>query len=569
MTDRLLSVGNDFTLRPAVKVLDGNLPARLSAAALNAAYPDAAATATALGGKVGKGDLSYNATDYPNAAAAVAAAYADGRSLHWPNGAYPSTGTIPNLHKVRHTGNGRITRDGITFYPSPTYAQTNTLYADPAGSTTNDGLTPGAPMKLLSNAFSAFTNYGPVLQGNWIVRLAAGTYNDQAITGQQSINRIWIYGPTVAAGVTPTAIFDPGTTGFTKAIGGSDYLNIGIKDVKVQNYLTAEVPAIDFATHCDIWYSNVWASGNDIGFRVMNHTKYRMDGCVSENNTQYGIMELFSVVRDFKTGGATANPTYLRGNGKVGIKAKELCTGHLDGAIIYDNMHGIHFSRSCTGNGTSTKIYRNQYGVTLRNQSSFVPLSVDWKFGTADINTVTPWDVEGSSSFVSNENEATVGKFSGRGEKLLGSFAPDPAYSLTGSTVATTVTSFGNLRQGSLARAGGYVKLVVIGSKGGTAGTATVDFRFGGSTAGTIVIPANTPAAFKIEYTIFSRGPGKQTVYSSTDAVPAVASQRVDRTYDVTLSDYLMGLRATLANAGDSLTINAAWCYTTEALADE
>ena len=38
MVDRIFAVGDDFTLPPAVKVADGNLPTRLDPAALNATF---------------------------------------------------------------------------------------------------------------------------------------------------------------------------------------------------------------------------------------------------------------------------------------------------------------------------------------------------------------------------------------------------------------------------------------------------------------------------------------------------------------------------------------------------
>ena len=41
MVNRLVSVGDDFTIPPAVKVADTNLPARLQDGALNATYASA------------------------------------------------------------------------------------------------------------------------------------------------------------------------------------------------------------------------------------------------------------------------------------------------------------------------------------------------------------------------------------------------------------------------------------------------------------------------------------------------------------------------------------------------
>lgn len=538
--------------------------------AVEAIEPDSGARA------VGKGELLVNVRDYGATGdgitddsdaleAAVNATVAGNATLHWPKGSYLTSGSIPNLHKVPHTGQGVILRQGNTFAPNPKATSSNVLHVGVGGMAGNDGLSTDQPMALLSQAFSALRNYGPTLQGDWLIQMAAGTYNDQAINGTLSAKRLWISGPAVAPGETPVVIFEPGATSFTKAIGGNNGLVMGLRNIRVRNYKTLNVPAIDFSTHCDISMHNVWGTGNDTGYRVINQSKYRSDGCVWEDNTQYGGLELFGVVRDFK---GAERPTVFRRNGKVGLKAKELCTGHLDDVEIYDNKHGVHFSRACTANGTNAKIYRNEYGVTLRNQSSFVALNVDWKFGTADINTVTPWDVEGSSSFVTNENEAiSPSVFSGRGEMLLGSYAPEVAQSLTGTTATTSVCTFGNLRRGSLARPGGYVRTVIMGFKGGSSGTATVDFRFGGSSAGTIVLPA-AARSFKIEVLVFSRGQGKQTVFA-TESLSGASPQSGDRAYDVNVSDYLMSARATLGSATDSLTVYGAWCYTTEALASE
>jgi len=56
MVNRLVSVGDDFTIPPAVKVADANLPARLADAALNATYATPATVATALTPKLDKAE---------------------------------------------------------------------------------------------------------------------------------------------------------------------------------------------------------------------------------------------------------------------------------------------------------------------------------------------------------------------------------------------------------------------------------------------------------------------------------------------------------------------------------
>lgn len=146
--------------------------------------------------------------------AAVAAAKLAGADLWWP-GFYLTTASIPDLHTVRHFGPGGITVESRDFHVAPKDGQSNTLFVDPAASSTEfDGLSQSTPFKTFQAAFDALANYGPVLDGQWYILAAAGTYTISAASENHytpSRNRVIVKGPDVGGHPNvPTAIIDGG-----------------------------------------------------------------------------------------------------------------------------------------------------------------------------------------------------------------------------------------------------------------------------------------------------------------------------------------------------------------------
>lgn len=116
-------------------------------------------------------------------AAAVAAAFAGGFDLFWPAGTYLSTASIPNLHNVRHWGAGVIKRGANLFPVQPRYDDTNTIYLDAAAADdTLDGLDSANAIKTHNRIPSVLANYGPVIQTQWFIECAAGTYGGAIYT---------------------------------------------------------------------------------------------------------------------------------------------------------------------------------------------------------------------------------------------------------------------------------------------------------------------------------------------------------------------------------------------------
>lgn len=171
---------------------------------------------------------------------AVSAAVSLQAELYWP-AVYPSSASIASLHSVRHRGPGGISRSGETFYVEPDSSDYNRLYVSTSGSAGNDGLTVAQPTTL-ARAVELLANYGPVLNGTWIINLAAGTYSTDSIrfaTG--SWNWVILTGPAVGHPNVPTAILDgtgAGANKFGFLVGSGDATSVQVwfQDIKCQNF---------------------------------------------------------------------------------------------------------------------------------------------------------------------------------------------------------------------------------------------------------------------------------------------------------------------------------------------
>jgi hypothetical protein len=90
-------------------------------------------------------------------------------------GTYETTGTVPNIHNVRMTGSGSVTRDGFVWPITPGHNDTVRLHVSPSGSDTNDGISSSTPLATPTRAMVLLQIYAPLL-GIWRVSLGAGTY---------------------------------------------------------------------------------------------------------------------------------------------------------------------------------------------------------------------------------------------------------------------------------------------------------------------------------------------------------------------------------------------------------
>lgn len=253
---------------------------------------------------------------------AVQAALAAGADLYWPAGTYVSTANIPNFHDVRHTGSGVIKRGSDTFKILRRGDQLNKIYVSTTGTAGNDGLTADVPMPTIQSAVTTLEGYGPALDGQWEVLIAAGTYQE-AVSSSVSLyskNYITFRGPDVAGG-TPTAILDG--NGKTLLTG----LSLGPKwrfrayDIKAQNYAYAGLQAF---IQCTAIFYNCHTSGcAEVGLNSEIQNRVWIYGGSQSNNDKHGVRFYSQSTGQMGRDPRTSSDPVCSNNGQLGVQIRE------------------------------------------------------------------------------------------------------------------------------------------------------------------------------------------------------------------------------------------------------
>ena len=326
-------------------------------------------------GAVGDGTTS----DQTAIAAAIAACYSSGDWLYWPDGTYLTTATVPNFHDVKHYGPGVVTRGGDSFYIAPASSTTMKLYVATTGSDSNDGLTPSQPLLTTQAAFDRLKNYGSVLEGNWTIEVAAGTYTAETyVFGLRSRNAITLKGPSVGGHPNvPTAFID-GTTPGSRGIGlyFQGYMNVIVQDIKVQNWPAGTGLGIIFDYHCIGYCQNVHTENcGYIGIQASINSRVAISGGIHDganyNITAYGLSE----VTIGYGGSAGANRPIIR-NGVVAGVWFAGGFGHLDYCDLQTNPRNIYLTNcsrahvmGCAMSGATTADIECAGGSTWYNDT--------------------------------------------------------------------------------------------------------------------------------------------------------------------------------------------------------
>lgn len=508
-------------------------------------------------------------SDQTAIATAVAAALAVSATLYWPAGTYVITGSVTNFHIVRHSGPGRVKLGSDIFSITPTATQTNTIYVSASGSNANIGLAASHPMLTIQRAIQILRDFGPYLGGTWIISVAAGSYATAGFTsGLRSLNAIVIQGPTQPGWQdVPTVEITKALSG-TATVGlyGGPYLRLTVKNIKVSGYNALDESGFEFARFCTLIFENCHADSCHHGIHVLDFTNYAIKGGII-SNCFYGVFELFGIVRDFKYASGAGSGTYINNCG-VGIKSKELCTGHVDYSVITDNTYGIEFSRCCTGNLTNATIQRNYIGIVCVAGSAFVDLTTDWGVGTVNKNTIKFLTLGGSSELgrQGGENILTA-PFKGFVErKVAFSYTSTPH---TGTLTKTYVVTPGYTTiAGDFQAKGSHIRMIIWGSTAANAATSTLGMEISTSTAANVTLPAaavNFFAEFYISVT--ADGDTQHSwgrVTTSAAASPNLMSA-VSRTYAFSTTALAVRVGVTLGNIADTVTIVGAEIYTTDA----
>jgi len=407
---------------------------------------------------------------------AVAWAYDNDAELYWPGLVFLSTATIPNFHKVRHRGLGVVQRGSDLFVVSPSWGDTNRVYVDAAGNANNDGLSAAQPMRGYQNAIDALKNYGPVLEGTWEVRFAAGTYStvttDFGTTqvGIRSRNPILFKGADVGGypNVPTTVIQGSGAQGwaFTR------YMNVHVQDVKFTSFSTGQAVLASYHTRLEC--TNVHGFGNRNDVYVTNQCYVRFNSGILDGNNlssaSAGVLTIIACSHQVGTTGGSAGDVVIQNHGS-GVGFYESSSGHCN-ATSQDCVYGARADSAGRGNFDTSNFKRCTIAAVRlgANAQAYGLENCVFNTGGADANTRNVIVGGGAMDASMDENTSTPRVYE----------CSQTAVTHTGTTAETLLWSFRafpSRRFPHTFTVSKRVLMCIMGRLTGTAGTKRIRVR--------------------------------------------------------------------------------------------
>lgn len=452
--------------------------------------------------------------------AAVTHCFTTGDQLYWPDGTYLTTASITNFHGVKHEGPGAVMRGSDVFYVQPNADQANALYVSPSASAGNDGLSASQPIKLMSEAFAALKNYGPVLNGTWTVKLAASSDYDYGVTldAIDSKKQIVVEGPDVGGHPNvPTVVVGPSAS--TAASGWRfTGCNVKVLNVKFINFRSSSSAfGLAITERGSLETDNVHVNNDTTGSTrgglgiVANALCIlKVRGGIIERCAE-GIRSLFDCYHSIGTqnaGNLLSGPVIR--NNTVGFSAREASSGHSDWVSYEDNDFGISSEVNARVNCSLSDFKRNVVAIRVRD-GNVLRTSCTYNLDTADANTEVIRSVATGTDLTSDGNSLSA---------RVRYRDVTTATSHTGSTSETVLASY-TLTAGdytvapSSTYAGKCIRVKARGSMTGTAGAKIIRLRFGGlvgTNMNALTAVAASAGRWEYEADVFVRGNNDERV---------------------------------------------------------
>lgn len=343
----------------------------------------------------------------------VALAYSRQAYVYWAAGEHEVNTTIEHLHEVIHRGPGVIKRGSYLFYPEPNEAKghINTLYLDPNGQDSNDGLSPDcaiASMAKLNQILKTYCQGG--LAGRWRVYLAPGSYDRLALDSSlRSDYAVEIFGPAAGHPNIPTAIIDGQNTS-GRGVDMSDGSRLRLTDILITNFPSGTAMVCNRAMlglinvhvqNCLNAVTNLHGGFVSAKGGIWDGNLLGGDGYESFYNATHELSQ--------DSNDPLTDALVIRRFGR-GMLANEGAQGHVDGVNIEDcAIAGINFKRGCGAwNTNGLVVKRNAIGVLSENNAWFDNNIV---FGTGVDANVENVRLVGSApelSYLTEENRAST-----------------------------------------------------------------------------------------------------------------------------------------------------------------
>jgi hypothetical protein len=520
----------------------------------------------------------YNVTgdgitsDQTGITAAIADAYTKGYSLFWGNDnkTYVSTDTIPNFHNVKHIGNVQIKRGLNTFYISPTNTETNNLYVGVSGSSnTFDGLTPDKPVAKIQTACDYLANWGPILNGNWIISLATGTYTSaKLLDGLLTETAIQIIGTDVGGHPNvPTSIVSDGVGASKVGLQASGGTKIIVKNVKFTGYNgTSSSAGIKVSDAAEVTTSNVHTDSCYFGISGENRSEIVVPDGIHNNdgylNAGGGTGAAFRSLQlnrhdiGVQNAGTQVNSAIIQ-NCYQAILAQESSTGHMDWCTIQDCNTGIVARVNARVNCDGTVFKRNTKDIAVdSNGHVFVSSAVVFSTGTDEstnkVNTSAGGNLTNNTIISGMEMAYSVT------EKAIDMQYVNQTVSTTTNTIVYSKTLKSPMWRGTPGSTTPMKKLYVriYGTLNGTADTKSINLRLGSALTSLQFTAAET-GTFRVEGRIYFTAADAQYLFLSGSRHLGTGERQSSISgTNVMTSDQTLSIEGVVGTNTDSIVFN-------------
>lgn len=507
---------------------------------------------------------------------AVTAANLVGKTLHWPATTYLTAASITNLHSVRHTGNGVISRNGVLFPVVQADSTSNQLFVDTTtGSDTNDGLSSSFPTKTIQAAVNYATKYRP-LNGSWTISIAAGTYNEAVnVPGWLNPNSNWltIKGPTQATVQTQPTVTINNPGGLLYGMNCNQGNAVRIRDIMFTGWMSGA--GVFFDNHCYAWTTNVWVLQCLQGIATAGSETLIEGGRLTGITwTSGGAMPA--------GGGAVGVYNYSNGVVTIGYNS----TSSANGTILENFSQAAYEGKTNTHCVSLNSTYQNNVLATwVYTNSRFDDKANNFRKNQAVhrlLMSMLSKDLVLTSSYHFDEAfnfDPSVTAFGNNGNGEVYQFyqfscedATLHAKAISGLDIChqrqstlqtgpiasnTLIRNLCTIYPGMLTNStnGKYMEVYLNGNTAGAGGSKTVTVNLGATALAALTIASGTIQWFA-KITIWANNSTSQIVLiEASNAVPSAA--RFSTVTDMTVNQVL-NVTGTVPSSGDTSTLNEA-----------
>lgn len=431
------------------------------------------------------------------------------------------------------------------------------IYVATTGDDDNSGLTSLDPYLTIQKAIDVFRAYGE--RGEWTINVAAGTYSENldipSLTPMEY--PLDIRGPSVGGTPNvPTVIIDAASA-ISPVVQVRDGTWLRMYDVKVQDATSSA--GVNANGKCRITLDNVHISNCLNGVIAQHGAFAAFSGGIWNGNTiasGIGFRSLYNATHDHQPAGlstATLIEDYI-----TGAQIQEGGQGHIDFLKIHDCTNGIILRRGCGAVNTSNmQIYRCGVGLTAQG-SPWFNNGID--FGTGgDACTVNVKATGGAPEFDFRSQD-----YDTRTRRLQESVY---GTSHTGTTSATIVYEFDDIRTWMVSEGGHSTEVVATVSNAALAGTASIQFFVWDGTTedllSGVVLPVGTTSAQVRGLISFSAVGSQRCSVSAIHNAGALCGSHGTGALNLKNLTSSIRMKVTLSNSGDTITFQTIEFHTT------